>query len=385
MRHALRAMGRGLRAMGRGLRAVGSCLAHALGLAFALAFVLVPTLPLAADAAAAHAAASAIDGISDQSLPAWDGGFAGSDLAALLRAGRVGGGGIRYARYVVQWNVMAPAHAGERATFEAWLGDVASLGLTPDVALSSFDGVRPASPDEYAAALAAILGGARAAGHPLGYVEAWNEPNNQGAEGAAAAARLANAAEALCGEGFGCAVVAGDFEDGRALVPYELAYERNLDFAPAIWGVHPYFSVEEMSEAPYLRFLRNLPRGGVGAQVWITEIAARRCTDYGGVARSYGEVGQARRAAWLVDTLLRNQSPANAFYYELLLAARRQPGCSAHEPEDDALYEPAAPPSLLDRPRAAAGIVWGGGEGFGEVDGPGATAGPLGDPGSVRE
>lgn len=314
--------------------------------------------------ACACPALGSVDGISDQSLPAWDGGFAGSDLAALLRDGQLGDGRIHYARYVVQWNVMSPGHAGERATFGAWLGDVAGLGLTPDVALTSFDGVRPSSPEEYAVALAAILGRARVAGHPLRYVEAWNEPNNQGAESASAAAALADAAHAVCAGagGYGCAVVAGDFEDRPGLVGYERAYEGALDFAPAIWGVHPYFSVQEMSEAPYLRFLRNLPREGAGAQVWITEIAARRCTDYGGRLRDYGEVGQARDAAWLLDTLLPNRRPANTFYYELLLADRRQPGCSPREPEDDALYEPAPPPSLLDRPRAAAGIVWGAGE-----------------------
>ncbi|HVR05899.1 MAG TPA: hypothetical protein VMS02_07635 [Solirubrobacteraceae bacterium] len=305
----------------------------------------------------ARAAPASIDGISDQSLPDWDGGFAGSYFAGLFRSQWIDTGHIRYARYVVQWNAMAPGHAGERAELEAWLGDVAGLGLTADVALTSYDGVHPASPGEYALRLAQLLAWARELGHTIPYLEAWNEPDNQGREPPAAAAGFANAAHTLCAD-FACAVIAGDFEDGPGLAAYERAYTRNLSFAPAIWGVHPYRSVQDMSEAPYLRFLRNLPREGAGAQVWITEIAARRCTDYGGVARSYGEAGQARRAAWLADTLLRNRSPANTFYYEFLLAGRRQPGCSAGEPEDDALYEPAAPPSLLDRPRAAARLIW---------------------------
>ncbi|HUN78369.1 MAG TPA: hypothetical protein VMU32_05580 [Solirubrobacteraceae bacterium] len=329
------------------------CIA-ALCLAFGLALAVVPTH--------ARGAGATVDGISDQSLPDWDGGFSGSSFAQLFRAQWVDAGRIRYARYVVQWNAMAPGHGGERAQLEAWLGDVAGLGLTPDLALTSYDGVYPASSGEYALRLSQLLGRARRLAHPIPYVEAWNEPDNQGREPAAVAAGLADAAHALCAAGgYGCTVIAGDFEDGPGLVAYERAYQRNLDFAPAIWGVHPYLSVQDMSEAPYLRFLGNLPRQGAGAEVWITEVAARRCTDYGGLSRGYGEAGQARRAAWLVDTLLPNRSPANTFYYEFLLAGRRQPGCSVGEPEDDALYEPPAPPSLLDRPRAAAGIVWAGG------------------------
>ena len=49
--------------------------------------------------------------------------------------------------------------------------------------------------------------------------------------------------------------------------------------------MHPYWSVEELSETPYLSFLENLPHGGAGARIWITEVAARRCTDYNGDLR----------------------------------------------------------------------------------------------------
>lgn len=320
--------------------------------------------------AVVEASASTIDGISDQSLPTWDGGFAGSYFAGLFRAQWVGEGHIRYARYVVQWNVMAVGHDVERVELEAWLDDVASMGLTPDLALTSYDGVYPRSPAEYSIRLAQILDLARALGHPLPYVEAWNEPNNQGHLTAPAAALLADVAQSLCGAGYGCTTIAGDFEDAPGLAAYEHAYEQSLDFAPAIWGVHPYRSVEAMSEAPYLDFLHNLPGEGAGAQIWITEIAARRCTDYGGVSREYGEDGQARRAQWLVHTLMRNHPPARAFYYEFLLTDDRQPRCSLAEPEDGALYAPAAPPGVQDVPRAAARVVWGGSEAPGEHGGP---------------
>jgi hypothetical protein len=315
---------------------------------------------------AAQAATRSIDGISDQSLPSWDGGFPESYFAELFRAEWTSGSHIRYARYVVQWNVMGAGHAAERATFESWLRDVASLGLIPDVALSSYDGVRPASATEYAARLAELLERAEAMGDQLPYVEAWNEPNNQGREPAPAAAQLANAAQVLCATRYGCAVIAGDFEDDPGLAAYERQYEHALDFTPAIWGVHPYWSVETMSEAPYVSFLRDLPGEGADAQVWITEIAARKCTDYGGELAEHGEAGQALRARWLVDTLLRNHPPAHAFYYAFLLGDRRQPSCGT-EPEDGALYVPVAPAEApsgylgpLDRPRLAARVIWGG-------------------------
>jgi hypothetical protein len=323
-------------------------------------------LGLALLAASAQAATLSIDGISDQSLSSWDGGFADSYFAELFRAEWDSTSRIRYARYVVQWNVMGAGHAAERATFESWLRDATSLGLIPDVALTSYDGVRPASATEYAARLAELLERGEAMGHPLPYVEAWNEPNNQGRESASGAAGLANAAQALCTARYGCTVIAGDFEDSPGLAAYERRYERSLDFVPAIWGVHPYWSVETMSEAPYVSFLRELPGEGAGAQVWITEVAARKCTDYGGELAEHGEAGQALRARWLVDTLLRNHPPAHAFYYAFLLGDRRQPSC-AREPEDGALYAPAGPgeapdgyPGLLDRPRLAARFIWGG-------------------------
>ena len=333
--------------------------------------------------ACARAATPSIDGISDQSLSSWDGGFADSYFAELFRTEWISGSHIRYARYVVQWNVMGADHVAERAAFENWLRDVASLGLTPDVALTSYDGVRPASATEYAARLAELLERAEAMGDPLPYVEAWNEPNNQGREPAPAAARLADAAQVLCAARYGCTVIAGDFEDSPGLAAYERRYERALDFAPAIWGVHPYWSVETMSEAPYVGFLRDLPGEGADAQVWITEIAARKCTDYGGELAEHGEAGQALRARWLVDTLLREHPPAHAFYYAFLLGDRRRPSCGA-EPEDGALYVPVAPaeapsgyPGPLDRPRLAARFVWGGPSAPWESGGLLAEAGTL--------
>jgi hypothetical protein len=339
------------------------------------------TPPLGATSAAA-AGTPYVDGISDQSLPAWDGGFTGSYFARLFSSAWVSGGHIRLARYVVQWDVMREASAGPdaqgdyRERLEAWLGDVASLGLIPDLALTSYDGIYPQSTAEYEASLQQLLERARAIGRPISYVEAWNEPNNQGALPAVRAAQLTNAANALCEGGDGCRVVAGNLEDSPEVAGYEREYESGLDFSPAIWGVHPYYSVEQRSEAPLENFEVNLPHGGADAQIWFTEIAARACTDYGGRLVENGAGGQAERAAWLVDTLMRNRKPEHVFYNVFLLADGRRPSCSS-EREDDALYVPGAGPggtlSGLDMPRAAAGYIWDGRAG----EPPGVCSEPL--------
>jgi len=319
----------------------------------------------AASGSLAPAAGTYVDGISDQSLPAWDGDFSGSYFGRLFSAVWVAGGHIRLARYVAQWDLMgersggADAQGDYREKFEAWLIDVGRLGLVADVGLTSYDGSYPVSVREYGASLQLVLDRATTMGEPVRYVEAWNEPNNQGAQTALRAAQLTNSADGLCEGGHACTVIAGNLEDSPDVAGYEREYERALDFRPAIWGVHPYYSVELQSEAPLENFIENLPGAGAGERIWFTEIAARRCTDYRGELRENGADGQAERARWLLDTLMRDSRPEHVFYFGFLPGERRQPSCSA-EREDDALYEPSAEASDPDVPRPAASYVWGG-------------------------
>jgi hypothetical protein len=326
------------------------------------------SLGLMSPALSAGAPTSYVDGISDQSLPAWDGNFDESYFAGLFDDAWVHGPGahIEFARYVVQWNVMSGDYSRYLREFEAWLRDVASIDLKPVIVLTSYDGVSPGLPGEYRTALVRILGRARVLGAPIGWVEAWNEPNGQGGEPAADAAAFTNVASATCRAGFGCGVIAGDFEDSPGVGAYEEEYVKDLDPVPADWGVHPYYSVEEESEAP-LRIVReHLPNEGAGERIWFTEVAARTCTDFAGRPVDNGEAGQARRADWLVNTLIKNARPVHAFYYEFLLREGRVPSC-ASEGSDGALYVPSGDPSEPDRPRIAAGYVW--------DDAPGAPGG----------
>jgi hypothetical protein len=337
---------------------------------------------IAAGAPPARAGIDHVDGISDQSLPAWEGSFAASPFAGLLRSTLAGPPPARIglARYVVQWNAMSepstgPAPAGDyRERFEAWVADVRVLGLSPVIAPTSYDGVRPGSPGEYERALEALLGAVASAAGQEVYVEAWNEPNNQGREAPATAAAFADAAEALCSARGDCTVIAGDLEDSGGVVAYEREYLRALTFAPRIWGAHPYTAVKAHGDANLRAFVANLPARGAGAQIWFTEVGAYYCVH--GVAR--GERAQAEDAGYLVHGLLADPAvaPAHALYYGLLYKDGLQAPCSAGGGDDVELFGPG------DVPRAAAAIVLGDGAAAAAdgVSGPGAS-GPAGTAG----
>src|SRR5271165_407581 len=188
------------------------------------ASVVAIAVGLVLGAPTASAGIRYVDGISDQSLPAWDGAFSGDSFASLFGSTWVRQ--VALARYVVQWNVMAQASDGPNADgdyrerFEAWLDDVHSLGLAPVLALTSYTGVRPNAAGKYRLRLEQILDRAARVGEPIGYVEAWNEPNTQGDEPAGEAGEIANWANSVC-EGLRCQVIAGDLEDTPSVTSYE--------------------------------------------------------------------------------------------------------------------------------------------------------------------
>ncbi len=193
-----------------------------------------------------------VDGISDQSIPNWDSGFAGSYFAGFFGTTWIAGGRISLARYVVQWNAMngsGEPYTYFRQQFTKWVEDAGGMGLTLDVSLTSYNGVYPASSTEYKERLKEILNEAKSLGHPARYVEAWNEPNNQGGyqkvSEAVTPAHFTNSAYAACEEGYGCTIIAGNVEDNTSAKAYEEEYRTNLSPVPAIWGIHPYYSVEE--------------------------------------------------------------------------------------------------------------------------------------------
>jgi hypothetical protein len=291
-----------------------------------------------------------IDGISDQSLPAWAGSSSDGSFASPFDAMWVGQ--ITLARYVLQWNAMAQASDGPNADgdyreqFQAWLQNIRDLGLAPVLAMTSYTGVYPGSAGEYRPQLEAILAQAARVGEPIAYVEAWNEPNNQGQETAGKAGEIANWANSAC-ERHRCQVIAGDLEDAPSATTYERAYIAALDFAPAIWGIHPYYAVKAHDDATVLRFEQALPGHGAGAQVWFTEVGAYYCAR----GRVRGEARQASDVSYLLDALIPALAPTHVFYYGFMAAHGAEAPCTMSGGDDTELYRADG------QPRAAADVL----------------------------
>src|SRR5262249_6832067 len=207
---------------------------------------------------------------------------------------------VTLSRYVVQWNVMSGSYPAYLAKYEAWYRASSALGLTPEVAVTSYDGVLPSSASEYQQKIELLLDL-----KPVRYFEAWNEPNNKPFLPPATAAHFTNAAYSLC-QSKGCTLIAGDLLDSPNMVGYETDYEKDLSPPnPPNWGVHPYYAVKAQSEATVFDFRANLPNSA--DSIWFTEIGAYNCIR----GEQLGELHQAIEASWLVNKLMRSFEPAH--------------------------------------------------------------------------
>lgn len=295
-----------------------------------------------------------VDGISDQSLPYWDGSFDKGRFGGFFRYAWIAGlsSHISLARYVVQWNVMSGSYPSYLAQLESWYRYVLNLGLTPEISLAAYDGVPPDSSFAYRAALQALLDRFPA----TAYVEAWDEPNDTPGLSAEMAALYTNAAQSLCRDR-GCTVIAGNFLDSPSMAAYEREYARALQPARlANWGIHPYLAVKARNAATVLDFRSNLPDAGAGERIWFTEVGAYRC-EGGARPELLGERTQARDASWLVNRLMPVIQPAHVFYYEFLFKDRRPPPCDRSD-SDTALYAPVGDRNARDVARAAASYIY---------------------------
>ena len=283
------------------------------------------------------ASASRIDGISDQNLPYW-GGSGNGPLAGLSANAWLGGARphLRYARYVVQWDVMSRrTREPYRHYYEAfadWYREVHALGLSADVAFGLYTGAPPASADAYRSAIEELL-----SAFPVPSIEAFNEPNGTANLSADAAAHFFNQAYGYC-ERHGCEAIAGDFLDTAGAASYALQYKRALspteyprERDPPNWGLHPYIAVNRGGgEAQAIR--RELPARD---SLWITEVGAYYCEapdDMDG----FGEAGQAANAWRLVNVVIPALDPVHVFYYELSYKDGELTPCDQYS--DTALY-----------------------------------------------
>lgn len=357
----LRGFARRLR--GRGIRerdwmrrpSAGHMRAIVAGIALASAIFLGVQAP-------AFAGTPYVDGVSDQSLPYWDGGFSGSYFGSFFQHTWVGvpASHVKFARYIVSWNLFSTTFPErfyyERTEFEQWLTDVESIGLTPDIALTTYHGEYPVGPSEYKEQLEKILEHAKSLTYTIPYVEAWNEPNAQGNVSATRAAEYANEANTSCKAFWGCTVVLGNMFDSGRLVEYEQNYEANLDFNSGIWGVHPYEAVENETTSNVQAFKEHLP---AGAKLWFTEVAVHQCVYKGKEKNERTPQWQAERAKWLTDTLIPTLEPENVFYYEYLFKNNEAAPCSEGQ-ANDSLYSHGSDPNAPDEPKPAAAYIYNG-------------------------
>jgi hypothetical protein len=282
-----------------------------------------------------------IDGISDQNLQAW-----GPYFSAFFRDSWVDGvrAPVTLSRYVVQWNVLSGGYPAYLAKYEAWYAATSALGLTAELAVTSYDTVLPKSTSEYQEKIEGLLGL-----KPVRYFEAWNEPNKTPFLPPATAAHFTNAAYSLC-QREGCTLIAGDLLDSPNMVGYEIDYEKDLSPPnPPNWRIHPYYAVKAQSAAPVTNFRANLPNSADA--IWFTEIGAYNCVH----GEQLGELHQAIEASWLVNMLVPSIEPAHVIYYEYLDG--NPPPCSGSD-ADTALYLAGRTRGAPDYPRPAANYVF---------------------------
>jgi hypothetical protein len=338
---------------------------------------LVAALIALATAPAALGAAT-IDGISDQNVPYWNGDFwhggapvssFGQFLAASA-AGTAPTAQLRYARYVVAYDVMCDPAGPAFATFQAWLADVEQLGLQPVVGFwyGDFDGNRCPSLPKIPTSVAQYDGASGVAGFLARFpsvriVEPWNEPNDgRGPDvPAATAAAFWLAAHGDC-QPAGCpTVLGGDFSDAKPnLASYERRYIAALGGVdPVDWAIHPYRSTNYHTTAPLDTFDSGLP-SPASDRVWYTEVGAFYCTPKDNPRTGFGdgtlERMQAASARYLVGTLMAPPfAPVHVFYYEFMYKDNVPGPCAT---DDTALFAPtAANPPLTWGPRSAANEI----------------------------
>ena len=263
-----------------------------------------------------------VDGISDQNVPywngdVWSGGPPASPFGRFVAATLVAAAGdappLRYARYVVAYDVMCDPAGPAFADLRALARRHRALGLRPDVAFwyGDFDGNRcpalpliPRSPAQYneRRPVAAFLRAFPA----VRTIEPWNEPNDGHRPDvpAATAAAFWLAAPADC-----ASARATPSSPATSTTPaatssgYERRYVAALGGAAALdWGIHPYAPVNHERErrCSSSRPACPTPRAD---RVWYTEIGAFYCTRKRNAERGYDRRASCRRSRSAARTI----------------------------------------------------------------------------------
>jgi hypothetical protein len=172
--------------------------------------------------------------------------------------------GVRHARIVVSWDVMASK--SERAWARAWLLAARRDGVAPLVAFGhGWTGPsRKALPS--AAAYRAAVARFRRAYPWITTYSAWNEANHCSqptCHHPERAAAYFDAVSELCPK---CTVVAADVLDQRNMDAWLRRFSRAAQHTPRVWGLHNYLDANRLRGSGTDRLL-----GLVRGRVWITE------------------------------------------------------------------------------------------------------------------
>ncbi len=344
------------------------------GLALLVALVVSGIVALPGTAGASQY----VEGISDQSLATWeggysDGGYFNSSFPNFVFSSWIGvpPSHIKYARYVVPWNIVDNSTSTCFTAFSNWYHEVLSAGLIPEVALWTYPrlyGAKqtcspagapmlPRSTAEYAQYVGTASTALLKQFPAIKVLEAWNEPNLTGENPSVTAAAEYGAETARLCSGI-CTSVVGDLIDTNGMQSYEEQYVPLLTgFVggdPGVWGIHPYGATNRKEVAPVTTFKAHLPGKGTSDSIYFTEVGAYYCQEKEGIEVHFTEAEQASAAEYLVTKLLPYAN--RAFYYELAYGHDGLTPCMKES--DTALYAPTGSPAR-ETARSAARVVFG--------------------------
>jgi hypothetical protein len=284
-----------------------------------------------------------VNGISDNTLPYWDGTNVLSQsyfYANIFQPFWIGQRPhkITLSRYVVPWDIILHQNPADQSymqwtQFVQWYNDVKIMGLVPQISFTytanclytvstCLESPVPQNLAIYEQETQALL-----AAFPASFVEPWNEPNLGQVIAPLFAAQLSDSIYNYCeapGGPVRCYEIAGNLADSPSNFDsyYQTLKTHQID--PKFWAIHPYSGVNNYNEDPnsfanFQYFLSNLPSPSTD-YLAISEVGARVCND--GIPESPADTDQ---AALFIGYLLTEFAPFEVNYFGYLDKGRYPP------------------------------------------------------------
>src|SRR3954451_14204185 len=172
--------------------------------------------------------------------------------------------GVRHARIVVSWNVMAST--SERRWAAGWLGAARAARVEPLISFGhAWSGPQRKRLPSVAAYRSAFTRFRSAYPWVRTYIP-WNEANHCSQPTCHRPERAAAYYDVIRADCPRCTVVAGDVLDQRNMVSWLRAFQRASKHKPTLWGLHNYLDASRLRTTGTRRLLR-----AVKGRIWITE------------------------------------------------------------------------------------------------------------------